>query len=156
MTVAPTLQQYLADNGVEFDTLTHPETPSASRTAQASHVPGDRLAKGVVLKRGDAFLLAVIPASRHLLLEEVRKHLQSPASLATEAEIKPLFSDCAVGAVPALGGAYGLSMLVDESLEGQPDVYVEGGDHRTLVHISGEAFRRLVEGAPHGRFSETA
>lgn len=155
MSVAQTLQQYLTDNGITFDTLTHPETPSASRTAQVSHVPGDRLAKGVVLRKGDAFLLAVLPASHHLMLEAVQDKLREQVELASEAEIKPLFPDCAVGAVPALGSAYGLSMLVDENLDGQPEVYIEGGDHRTLIRVSGETFHRLAEGVPRGRFSES-
>ena len=47
MAVAITLQQYLEDQGVEYEVLVHSHTVSASRTAQKSHIPGDRVAKAV-------------------------------------------------------------------------------------------------------------
>jgi hypothetical protein len=34
-----------------------------------------------------------------------------------------------------------------------PDVYLEGDDHTTLIHISQAQFTRLMSGARHGRFS---
>jgi Ala-tRNA(Pro) deacylase len=148
-----TLQQYLTDNGVTYDTLTHPETPSAARAAELCHVSGDCFAKAVMLKKGDDYLLAIVPASHHLQMGELRRWLQEPVGLATEQELKDLFPDCDVGAIPALGTAYGLTMLVEESLEGKPDIYFEAGDHRTLVHLSGAQFHRLMLDAPHGHFS---
>ena len=44
-------------------------------------------------------------------------------------------------------------MIVDDSIQAQPDVYLEGGDHATLIHISQAQFSRLMSGARHGRFS---
>lgn len=153
MAIAITLQQYLVDHGVTYDTLAHPQTPSASRTAQASHVPGDRLAKAVMLRKGSEYVLAVVPASRRLRMSALRRWLKEPVGLATEEEFCDLFPDCDIGAIPALGDAYGLATLVDKSLEEQPDVYFEAGDHRTLIHVTGEQFRSLMENAPQGRFS---
>jgi hypothetical protein len=79
--------------------------------------------------------------------------LQQPVTLATEDEAAALFPDCDPGAVPPIGTAYGLGSLVDESLDGKPEIYFEGGDHQTLVHVSGDAFRKLMENVPHGRIS---
>jgi Ala-tRNA(Pro) deacylase len=64
-----------------------------------------------------------------------------------------VFRDCASGAVPPIGPAYGLETVVEERLLAEPDVYFEGGDHESLVHVRGEAFRELVCGARHGRFA---
>ena len=44
---------------------------------------------------------------------------------------------------------FGLRSLVDESLEGHSDIYFQGGDHRMLVHLSGELFPHA-----HGRICE--
>ena len=63
------------------------------------------------------------------------------------------FRDCELGAVPAAGSAYGIPTLVDDSLLRMPDIYMEGGDHEELVHLSGEAFRGIVSRSLHGRFS---
>ena len=50
MPLAPTLQKHL-DQNVTYEVITHDPTMSSTRTAQACHVPGDRLAKAIVLRR---------------------------------------------------------------------------------------------------------
>lgn len=148
MTIAMTLRQYLEHRDVEYEVLRHDQTASSSRTAQAAHVPGDRLAKGVVLKQGGDYLLAVLPASRHVGLDGMESWLNRPVTLATEAEVESLFPDCDVGAVPAIANAYGLEAVVDSRLDEQDDIYFEGGDHRSVVHLSGEQFRKLTGSTP--------
>jgi len=46
-----------------------------------------------------------------------------------------------------------MKVMWDDSLQGKPDIYFEGGDHRTVVHISGDDFSRLMATANHARFS---
>ena len=154
MAIAMTVQQYLSDRGVEYDTLTHTPTDSSMATAESSHVTGASLAKGVLLKTEDGFLLAVLPATHHIRFGELTKCLHESAELASEAEVANLFSDCDPGAVPALGAAYGIAVIVDDSLADLPDFYIEGGDHATLVHLTAPEFHRLLGDAPHGRFSD--
>src|SRR6266496_6071575 len=73
--IATTLAQYLVDRGVAYDLVPHPRTMTASASATASRVAADSLAKAVVLKRGDGFMLAVLPASCHIQFEELRRLL---------------------------------------------------------------------------------
>jgi Ala-tRNA(Pro) deacylase len=153
MAIALTLQQYLADQGTEYDLVQHVPTQSSMRTAEASHVPGDCLAKAVLLKDGANYLLAVVPASHQLRLDDLAMQLNHEVELATEQEIAKLFQDCARGAVPPIGAAYGVDVIVDDSIARQPDIYFEGGDHATLVHMSGAEFARLTSGMQHGQFS---
>jgi Ala-tRNA(Pro) deacylase len=153
MTIAPTLQRHL-DSTVRYEVLTHDRTLSSSRTAQACHVSGNRLAKAIVLRRNGGYLLAVLPASHHLVLPDLQQQLgDDDLDLADEGEIRKLFPDCALGAVPAVGECYDLDVVVDDSIEEQPDVYLEGGDHMTLVHLDHAQFSRLMAEARHGRFS---
>ena len=152
MTIAPTLQKHL-DRNVTYEVMTHDPTMSATRTAQACHVPGNRLAKAVVLRRNGGYMLAVLPASHHIRLPELRQHIGDDVALADESEIKRLFPDCALGAVPAVGECYDLDVIVDDSIQAQPDVYLEGGDHTTLIHLDRAEFGRLMADARHGRFS---
>ena len=49
---------------------------------------------------------------------------------------------------------YSLPLIVDDSIEAQPEVYMEAGDHETLLHINHAQFARLMGNARHGRFSE--
>lgn len=153
MAIAMTLKRFLDDHDVSYDVVTHAKTGSSTMSAQSSHISGNSLAKGVVLKCNDDYILAVLPATCHVELEKLQDIVDGPVSLATESEASGLFPDCEEGAMPALGVAYGLSAVVDERLGGCDDIYFEGGDHRSLVQISGDQFDRLMGDMPHGRFS---
>jgi Ala-tRNA(Pro) deacylase len=80
-------------------------------------------------------------------------HLGRDVDLAPEDEIDQLFRDCAHGAVPPVGACYGLDVIVDDSIDEKPDIYLEGGDHQTLIHMSHAQFARLMADARHGHFS---
>ena len=74
--------------------------------------------------------------------EEVGRWLERPVALATEEEASALSPDCEHGAIPPIAAAYGLTAIIDASLEGHEHVYFEGGDHRALVHVTGAQFHR--------------
>jgi Ala-tRNA(Pro) deacylase len=152
MTVAPTLQKYL-DQTVTYDLISHDPTVSSTRTAEASHVSGDCLAKGVVLRRDGGYMMAILPASHHVQLSALKEQLGHKVDLASEEEIAKLFSDCERGAVPPIGECYGLDVIVDDSIDGQREIYMEGGDHATLIRLDREQFARLTEKAWHGHFT---
>jgi Ala-tRNA(Pro) deacylase len=153
MAIASKLASYLAKRGIAYEVVIHPRTMSATRTAQASHVPGDRLAKAVVVRDDEGFKVAVLPASHQIELGALSRLLQRPLGLATEEEASELFADCETGAFPAVGSAYGLDVVLDDSLSEQPEVFVEGGDHASLLHLKAEQFGQLMVTARRGRFS---
>ncbi len=155
MGIAITLAQYLAKRGVKYDVVQHPHTVTASASAKTSRISLNRLAKAVVLKGEDGFMLAVLPASGHIQFGELRKQLGADVDMASEEQIETLFLDCEPGAVPALGAAYGLKVIVDDSLANEPEIYLEGGDHASLVHINGSTFKELLADARHARFAES-
>lgn len=153
MGITITLQQFLEAQSVPYEVLEHRRTGCSQRTADASHIPSECLAKGVVVRHKDGYLLTIVPASRQVQLEEVGRLLERPVALASEDEVSALFPDCEHGAVPPIAAAYGLAAIVDASLEGQEHIYFEGGDHRALVHVAGAQFHRMMEKVPHGQFS---
>ncbi len=153
MGLATTIQEFLDDRCLAYDVVTHDKTLCSSATAHASAISEDNLAKGVLIRRKDGFLMAIVPASSHIELEKLGAWLKQPVGLATEEEIAAIFEDCERGAVPPVAAAYGLKAVMDESLEGFKDIYFEGGDHRTLVHLTGGTFHRLMANVPHARFS---
>jgi Ala-tRNA(Pro) deacylase len=152
MTVSPTLQKYL-DQSVTYDLIPHAPTMSSTRTAEACHVPGEALAKAVVLRRDGGYMMAVLPASRHLHLSALKSQLGHKVDLASEKEIAELFVDCDIGAIPPVGECYGLDVIVDDSIDARRDIYMEGGDHSTLIRMDGEQFARLTAKAWRGHFS---
>ncbi len=153
MAISGTLRNYLTELGIEYDLVVHPRTASSMRTAQAAHVSGERIAKAVVLAEDEGYLMAILPATHRLQFGWIRKDLSHNAGLAAELELKKLFRDCEVGAIPACGAAFDLKMMVDEQLVEQPEIYFEAGDHEHLVHLSGAEYRKLIQGAERGRIS---
>jgi len=153
MSTAPELTRYLASRNIDYNLLPHGRTMSSMRTAEECHISADCLAKAVVLLDDNGYFLAVLPASHHLRFSDLEEQGHWPVRMATEEEIERLFPDCILGAIPPVGAAYGLRTVVDESITEVPDIFFEGGDHTTLVHMSGPAFDRLMVEAPHAHFS---
>ncbi len=155
MTVAKTVHDYLQAHDLRESVLRHKHTHCSSETAEAAHVSGRKLAKGVVLQTQDDYhLLVVIPAHRRLALDKVSELYGGHLNFADEAELKALFPDCELGAVPALGMAYRLPTYVDVSLFDQNEVFFEGGDHESLVRMGSEEFAALFEESAIGDFSK--
>lgn len=154
MSIAPKLQQCLKEAKVDFDLVEHSPTKSSLESARSCDVPADKLAKAVLLDTDDGQLLAILPSDRKVELSELRSELGHKPRLASEDEIKNLFDDCDLGAIPPAG--YGVTTIIDDSLDRQPDVYFEAGDHRSLVHMDHGAFAQLTRTARHGQFSEPA
>ena len=153
MSIATSVQNCLIREGVPYGTILHEHTRDSLHTAQAAHIPGDRLAKCVMLADDRGYLMAVIPATHKVDLGALHRQLNRNLGLATDRELLELFKDCEPGALPPLGLAYGIDMILDESLADLPDIFFEAGDHQVLVHTSGGDFLRLMAKAPCGRIS---
>jgi len=153
MTVSNQVQEYLRRNSANFEVVSHPHAPSGMRVAQAAHIAGDCLAKGVLMEDEEGLVLALVPATHRVRVGAVRRHLERPVGLATEQEVTAAFRDCEPGAVPSIGAPYGLRTLADDALFGRSDIYLEGGDHRELLHLKGKTFDRLLKGAKCGVIS---
>jgi Ala-tRNA(Pro) deacylase len=154
MAIAMTVSNYLDEHGVDYDILSHPHTATSGQSAEAAHVPGTRLAKSVLLEDDGGYLMVVLPSNRQVDLGELHRQMNRSLGLATESELVRLFSDCEIGALPALGPAYGIETVVDDAIAEQPDIYFEAGDHEQLVHVSAETFSALLgDSTRYGQFS---
>ncbi len=154
MTMAATVKRYLDDHHIAYDLTTHLRTGSSLRTATVASISPHRLAKAVVLEDGDEYLMAVLPADRRVQLGTLRTQLGRNVGLATERDVAARFPDCALGAVPPLGPAYGMQTIVDDELDREPEVYLEAGDHEALMRLSHDDFHRLMQPALHGHFGK--
>jgi Ala-tRNA(Pro) deacylase len=153
MAISSSLHRYLADHDVYYALVPHQPTMSSMRTAEACHIPGDRLAKGVLIRNSFGHVLAVLPASHHIDLAQLEAELGQEIELANEAEVEERFGDCSRGAVPAVGQCYGIETIVEDTIWNQPEIYIEAGDHETLICLSQKDFAQLNGRARHGHFS---
>jgi len=157
MPIAQTVQSYLAKNQIPFDVVAHRHSASSLNTASEAHILPARLAKAVLLEYERAphhFLVAVVPATHRVEMARLSRQVGRPLHLATERDAAALFTDCEAGAIPALGTAYGVETVVDDSLMEQPDLYFEAGDHEHLVHLDTRELFWLLGECEHGEFSQ--
>ncbi|MBY0401373.1 YbaK/EbsC family protein, partial [Myxococcota bacterium] len=147
MSLSPTIADYLSRHGAAYALESHMHSFCSLESAREAGVDEESLAKSVVLQDEAGFVLAVLPASRRLELDRVREELGRALHVSREQDMVRLFPDCEWGAVPPIGAAYGLPTVLDASLEERDEIYFEGGDHETLVRMSGAAFLDLLEDA---------
>ena len=154
MAIPKTITDYLDEGDITYGVVVHSLSEGSSmQTAEAAHVSGEKIAKGVVLKDSQGHVLAIVPATHVVDVDKVRDLIGREMDLAPEADLPQLFPDCAKGAVPALGRAYGLETIVDETLLDQPEIYFEAGDHRELLSVQERHFERLLGATTRGHFS---
>jgi len=152
MAISKTVSSYLQNHSIPFDLISHDYSYSSLETARRAHVDEDHIAKAVVVKDAKGYAVVVVPGGEWLRMHVLREELNRDFELATEAELKSLFEDCELGAVPPVGQAYHLETYLDERLNSLANVYFEAGDHEHLVHLHADDFHELFKGVRHGYF----
>jgi Ala-tRNA(Pro) deacylase len=154
MYLSHTVTGFMDKRDVDYETVGHAHCFTSGQSAESARLPRKRLAKAVLFCDEEDYLLAVVPASARVDRSALKAMVgQRRLELADEDEVALLFPDCEVGAIPAVGLAYGIGTVVDDSLLEADEVYFEGGDHEHLVKVTGGSFQRLMAGAPHGNIS---
>ncbi|MDG3087585.1 YbaK/EbsC family protein [Vibrio hannami] len=145
MTIATRVENYLNDNQIPFQTVIHEHSQSSLHSAVKAHVPKMNIAKGIVLEDHEGrHLLAVLPADSKISISELNVKLHADFHLLKEQQVYHLFEDCEHGAVPPIGTPYHISMICEESLIDLEEVYLEGGDHETLIKLDRAGFHKAM------------
>jgi Ala-tRNA(Pro) deacylase len=154
MATATTVERYLGSQHLPFEVIAHPRATTSLLSARAAAIPATQIVKGVLLEAEGQYVLAILPAARHLRLTELMRHLDRDIVMASEHEVTMLFRECDPGAVPALGPAYGVETVWDDSVRDLADLYFEAGDHEHLVHMRTRDYLDVLRHCAHGSFSE--
>ncbi|MEK6786934.1 MAG: YbaK/EbsC family protein [Nitrospirota bacterium] len=145
LSISHTLQDYLDREYAQYDLLPHPEAFRAAAVAQALYTQEMEWAKVVILKMNERFVMTVLPARWQVDLHRLRTVLAAhQVRLATEDELKDLFPDCELGAVPPFGVLYGLPVYVDHSLMEDKEIVFEADTHWEAIRMRYADFAALV------------
>ncbi len=145
MSISPTLNAYLDREHVHYDVLPHPEAFHALAIAQMLHTPEKEMAKVVIVKVDEQFVMTVLPASWNVDLHRLRTVFDThQVRLATEDEITNLFPDCELGAMSPFGNLYGLPVYVDQSLTEDEEIVFQAGTHSDAIRMRYWDFAALV------------
>ena len=138
------ISKFLREKKVKFDTMTHPEAFTAQEVAASVHVPGREMVKTVLLKADDEYVLAALPAPFKVDMKKVGDLLGVElVSLASEDEMKSIFTDMDIGAEPPFGSLWGLATVVDERLTHDEEIVFQAGSHTQTIRMRFDDFQRI-------------
>jgi Ala-tRNA(Pro) deacylase len=145
MRVLQRLQEYLDANHVPYEVLGHEKAYTAPEIAHTLHVSGKLLAKVVMIKADERFVMAVLPSNWKIDFNRLKEVLgSSQVRLAAEDEFKGLFPDCKIGTMPPFGNLYGIEVYVDQFLTEDEAIVFQAGTDDGAVKLGYEDFANLV------------
>ena len=140
------LKEYLNQENIKYTTINHSTAYTAQEIAQLAHIPGDEMAKTVIVKIDGEQAMVVLPATEHIDLELLEGALGADkVSLASEKEFMPQFSECEIGAMPPFGNLYHMDVYVEEALSHDKMIAFSACSHNELIQMSYEDFASLAK-----------
>ena len=145
MSIITRLKELLDEGGFVYEHRAHPAAYTAAKTAEAVHIPGNEMAKTVIVNADGLLRIALLPSNCRLDLTHLQYITRSEnIGLASEGEFKGAFPDCEVGAMPPVGGLFGLPVYCDVQLEQNEFIEFNAGTHRDTIRMNFEGFKRLA------------
>jgi len=140
------LKEFLDKERIKYVSISHSAAYTAQEVAASAHITGKELAKTVIVKLDKQMAMAVLPANRKIVLQELREVTGSDqVKFASEDEFKQQFPDCETGAMPPFGNLYGMEVYAAASLGENEQIAFNAGSHTEIIKLAYKDFERLVK-----------
>jgi Ala-tRNA(Pro) deacylase len=140
-----TLKAFLDQEKIKYVSIVHSTAYTAQEVAASAHVTGKELAKTIIVELDGKMAMAVLPANRKIVLQELREVTGcDEVKFASEDEFRERFPDCETGAMPPFGNLYGMDVYVAESLTDNEEIAFNAGSHTEVIRMRFKDFERLV------------
>ncbi len=140
------LKEFLDGNGIKFVSIQHSAAYTAQEIAALAHIPGEELAKTVMVKIDGKMAMAVVPASHQIDFERLREVAGAQkVELASESEFKGFFPACDVGAMPPFGNLYDMNVYCATALSEDLEIAFSAGSHSELIRLAFADYEQLVQ-----------
>ncbi len=138
--------EFLDKSGVKYEITEHKPAFSAQRMAAEEHEPGRFVAKPVLVKADEKFIICVLSACSKIDLTALKDQLGAKSvELAAEDDIALIFADCELGAEPPFGNLYDLPTVMDKQLARDDHITFQAGCHDKAIRMDMADYRKLVE-----------
>ena len=141
-----TIDEFLREAHVPYTIVTHSPAFTAQDEAAATHTPGRDWAKVVICFVDGEPVEAVVPAPSLVNLDRLLDLAGGTSiRLADEGDLRRLFPDCEIGAMPPFGPLYDQPVFVDAALALEPEIVFNGGTHQDAIAMRWNDFVKMVE-----------
>jgi len=139
------LKTFLEKNDIPYISIKHSPAYTAQEIAAKAHIPGQELAKTVIVKIDKKLAMVVLTSAARVNLQWMKKELSADSvELATEQEFKTKFPECETGAMPPFGNLWGMNVYVSQTLTNDRMIAFNGGSHSELIQCSYKDFQKAV------------
>src|SRR5262245_43867195 len=146
-TVFERIEEKLQTAAVPFTVLRHRPVFTSEEAATVRGVPLASGAKALVLKAGERFVMAVVPADRKLDSKKAREAFGVKAlRFATREEVEEL-TGLQPGSIPPFGSLFNLPTHCDPALAEQASINFNAGDHTISVQMTHADYVRVEQPA---------
>src|SRR5258708_31036625 len=140
------LKEFLDRERNKYVSINHSTAYTAQEVEASAHITGRELAKTVIVELDGQMAMAVPPANRKIVLQDLREVTGSDqVKFASEEEFKKQFPDCETGAMPPFGNLYGMEVYAAEALTDNDQIAFNAGSHTEVIKLAYHDFERLVE-----------
>ena len=140
------LKAFLDQEKIKYISIVHSPAYTAQEVAESAHIKGKELAKTVIVQLDGEMAMAVLPANRKIILQDLREVTGADqVKFVPEDEFKKQFPDCETGAMPPFGNLYGMEVYAAASLAENEQIAFNAGSHTEVIQLAYEDFERLVK-----------
>jgi Ala-tRNA(Pro) deacylase len=139
------LKEFLDKEKIKYISIIHSPAYTAQEVAASAHITGKELAKTVIVELDRKMAMAVLPANRKIVLQDLREVTGSEeVKFASEEQFQAKFAGCETGAMPPFGNLYGMEVFMAESLSANDEIAFNAGSHTEVIKMKFDDFERLV------------
>ena len=146
MEVTERLKDYLNKKNVDYTLYYHNPTDEKHELLKSLGLPGKEFVQTIIAQTEDGFVMVVNPFGQEVDLGLFTNSCsKTEVKLAKLDEIKALFPDCELGAIPPLGNLYKVPVYVSPALSNFSDIIFHAGTHTDTIKMNYEDFRKIVK-----------
>src|SRR5438093_7941303 len=140
------MKEFLDREKIKYVSIIHSTAYTAQEVAASAHITGKELAKTVIVELDGEMAMAVLPANRKIVLQDLRELTGSDqVKFASEEDFQKQFADCETGAMPPFGNLYGMEVYAAEALGENDEIAFNAGSHTEIIRLAYKDFERLVQ-----------
>jgi HD-like signal output (HDOD) protein/prolyl-tRNA editing enzyme YbaK/EbsC (Cys-tRNA(Pro) deacylase) len=147
---AARLSQFFNRKGIDCQCLHHDRVESLQAAVLAADIPPQSVVRATLLIDVKGVVMAVHGLQASLDLGAVNRIMGRRLQPLAAHQADRLFGDCDPGEHPPIGEAYGLPVVVDNSLLSAQRLFMASGCKSALIELDGRAFRLALAGAARG------